>query len=84
MAGASLDGSRRLEGAALVLLLASRNVDDIQPQLTRVRSELDEPHGPLGRYRRDSTLTAAIAGAHQDMSALLSDIKKHPLRYISF
>lgn len=60
------------------------NVRDIQHQLSAVRSALDEPSGNVGRYRHDSTLVNAVGDAHRAMSVLLTDIKKHPLRYISF
>ena len=62
----------------------AKTVNDVQQQLLAVRSALDEPRGSVGRYRRDTVLTNALAGAHLQLSLLLDDLKKHPLRYISF
>ena len=61
-----------------------KNVNDVQRELSAVRASLDEPRGSVGRYRRDTVLTNALAGAHLQLSLLLDDLKKHPLRYISF
>ncbi len=61
-----------------------KNVNDVQRQLSSVRAALDEPRGSVGRYRRDTVLTNALAGAHLQLSLLVDDLKKHPLRYISF
>ncbi len=80
-------------------LLASRNtslgrlrrdstlvaeVADIRNELTLVRRELDEPRGTAGRVLRDSAITNALADAQHEMTLLFADLKKHPLRYISF
>ncbi|MEP6620159.1 MAG: MlaD family protein [bacterium] len=60
------------------------NVQDIQHQLSTVRSELDAPIGTVGMARHDSTLSSSIMNAHHQLTILLADMKKHPLRYISF
>lgn len=61
-----------------------REVADIRGELAEVRAALDEPRGTAGRVLRDSALTDALADAQREMAMLFADIKKRPLRYISF
>jgi hypothetical protein len=61
-----------------------RSVGAVRNELQRVAAEAASPDGTIGRIRTDSALTASI---HRDLAALdslLTDIKKHPLRYIAF
>jgi phospholipid/cholesterol/gamma-HCH transport system substrate-binding protein len=80
-------------------LLASRNssfgrfrrdstllndVADIRNELTLIRASLDQPRGTAGRTLHDSALTNSLGEVERQMTLLFADIKKHPLRYISF
>jgi phospholipid/cholesterol/gamma-HCH transport system substrate-binding protein len=59
-------------------------IADIRNELSIVRALLAEPRGTMGRMSRDSALTNAVGDAQREMSLLFADVKKHPLRYISF
>jgi phospholipid/cholesterol/gamma-HCH transport system substrate-binding protein len=61
-----------------------RDVADIQKELSAVRAALDEPRGTAGRVLADSALTRGVANAQREMTLLFADIKKNPMRYISF
>jgi len=60
------------------------NVSEIRDELTRLRAQLQSPDGTVGRFARDSAITLQLAEAQNQMTLLFSDIKKHPLRYLSF
>lgn len=60
------------------------NVGDIRAELGRLRAELGSPDGTVGRFSRDSAITLQLAEAQNQMALLFADIKKHPLRYLSF
>lgn len=60
------------------------SVGAVRNELRRVVAQASSPDGTIGRIRTDSALTASL---HVDLAALdslLTDIKKHPLRYIAF
>jgi phospholipid/cholesterol/gamma-HCH transport system substrate-binding protein len=59
-------------------------VGDIREELTQLRAQLDSPDGTVGRFARDSAITLQLAEAQRQMALLFADIKKHPLRYLSF
>lgn len=59
-------------------------VADIRNELSIIQALVDEPRGTAGRVLRDSAITNALAGARREMTLLFADIKKHPLRYLSF
>lgn len=60
------------------------NVSAIQGDLAQLRAEMDSPDGTVGRFSRDSAITLQLAEAQNQMALLFADIKKHPLRYLSF
>jgi len=60
------------------------NVGDIREELTRLRAQLNSPDGTIGRFAQDSAITLQVADAQHQMTLLFADIKKHPLRYLSF
>lgn len=60
------------------------NVSNIRQELATVRAQLDSPDGTVGRFARDSAISLQLAEAQNQMSLLLADLKKHPLRYLSF
>jgi len=60
-------------------------------QVARVRAEVDSIRAlvsargsGVARLRSDTTLKREIARARAELDSLMGDIKKHPLRYISF
>jgi phospholipid/cholesterol/gamma-HCH transport system substrate-binding protein len=61
-----------------------REVADIRSELDTVRTLIQEPRGTAGRVLRDSAVTSALGDAQREMSLLMTDLKKHPLRYNPF
>jgi phospholipid/cholesterol/gamma-HCH transport system substrate-binding protein len=61
-----------------------RNVGDIREDLAQLRAQLDSPDGTVGRFGRDSAITLQVTEAQHQMTLLFADLKKHPLRYLSF
>jgi len=59
-------------------------VADIRDELAAVRGSLSESRGTAGRFARDSAVFSALGEAHREMTLLLADLKKHPLRYNPF
>lgn len=59
-------------------------VSDIRDELARLRVQLQSPDGTVGRFARDSAITLQLAEAQNQMTLLFADMKKHPLRYLSF
>jgi phospholipid/cholesterol/gamma-HCH transport system substrate-binding protein len=59
-------------------------VADIRDELATVRASLAESRGTAGRVLHDSAAFTALGEAHREMSLLLADLKKHPLRYNPF
>ena len=59
-------------------------VADIRNELTLVRANIDQSRGTIGRAMNDSALANALGEVERQMTLLFADLKKHPLRYISF
>ena len=59
-------------------------IADVRNELTLIRVQLDESRGTAGRALHDSATRVAVADAERQMSLLTADIKKNPLRYVSF
>lgn len=60
-------------------------------EVSRVRAELADvqrlaasPTGTIGRFRTDSAITLGIQRDIATLDSLVANMKKHPLRYISF
>ena len=49
-----------------------------------MRADLDQSRGTLGRALNDGALASALGEAERQMTFLFADLKKHPLRYVSF
>lgn len=47
-----------------------------------LRARMNEPAGTFARVRADSALPSAARAARAQLDSLLSDAKKHPLRYV--
>jgi hypothetical protein len=61
-----------------------REVGRIRDELREVERLADSPRGTIGRARSDSAIARNV---HRDLVAfdsLFADLKKHPLRYITF
>jgi ABC-type transporter Mla subunit MlaD len=61
-----------------------RTVDALSRDLARVQAALVEPRGTAGRLQHDSALVRQVAQTRAEMDALASDLRRNPLRYISF
>ena len=59
-------------------------VNDIRGELTEVRAALAESRGTAGRVLHDSAAFSALGEVHREMTLLVEDLKKHPLRYSPF
>jgi phospholipid/cholesterol/gamma-HCH transport system substrate-binding protein len=59
-------------------------VNDIRDELAEVRAALDESRGTAGRVLHDSAAFSALGEVHREMTLLVADLKKHPLRYSPF
>jgi hypothetical protein len=60
------------------------DVADIRDELATVRTSLADSRGTAGRVMHDSAAFNALGEAHREMTLLLADLKKHPLRYNPF
>ena len=60
------------------------DVADIREELATVRASLTDSRGTAGRVLHDSAAFSALGDAHAEMTLLLADLKKHPLRYNPF
>lgn len=61
-----------------------RDVRDLLDEVSIVRSLLAEPRGTAGRALHDAAAYDQIAQLERELSALMADIKRRPLRYIVF
>jgi phospholipid/cholesterol/gamma-HCH transport system substrate-binding protein len=61
-----------------------RQVAELHDEMQRVRDRLSSPDGTLGRLRGDSALFTALNGAQHEMTLIMADIQRRPLRYIHF
>lgn len=59
-------------------------VADIRDELGKVRASLADARGTAGRVLHDSAAFDALGEVHREMSLLVADLKKHPLRYSPF
>lgn len=59
-------------------------VADLRNELDIVRARVADPNGTIGRARADSVLLREIDHTRVEMTRLVADIKRHPLRYIRF
>jgi hypothetical protein len=61
-----------------------KEVAEIRNELGVVRARMASPTSTLGRIGADSALFDAIAGAQREMTLIMADIRRRPLRYIHF
>jgi hypothetical protein len=61
-----------------------RELASLRVEVDSVKSRLDSPDGTLGRLRADSALFAALNGAQHELTLIMADIQRRPLRYVHF
>jgi MlaD protein len=61
-----------------------REIGEVRGELGTVRARLASPDGTLGRLQADSALFTTIADAEHEMTLIMADVRRHPLRYIHF
>lgn len=59
-------------------------IADVRDELSALSAAASSPDGTLGRMAADSLLQNELSVMKREMSALFLDIKKRPLRYLSF
>lgn len=62
----------------------ARSVAELRDEASILRALASSPEGTAGRLRADSTLATGLATVEAELAALVADMKRHPLRYISF
>jgi hypothetical protein len=61
-----------------------REVKALLDEVSIVRALLGEPRGTAGRALHDRAAYDRIAQLERELSALMTDLRKHPLRYVHF
>lgn len=61
-----------------------REVADIRNELDILRARMASPNGTVGRARADSALFDALTATQREMTLIMADIRRRPLRYIHF
>lgn len=61
-----------------------RTVSDVRDEASILRMRLQLAQGTAGRMMADSALARSMAQVEREMGALMADIKRRPLRYLSF
>jgi hypothetical protein len=59
-------------------------VANLRVEVDSVKDRLNSPDGTLGRLRVDSALFAAVNGAQHELTLIMADIHRRPLRYVHF
>lgn len=62
----------------------ARQVAEVRRELDALASAASRPDGTLGRMAADSALQREMSRMSLEMAALFADIRKRPLRYLSF
>jgi hypothetical protein len=61
-----------------------RTVEQISRDLAAAQAALVEPRGSAGRFVHDSALVRQVARTRGELDALAADLRRNPLRYLSF
>lgn len=61
-----------------------RTLADLRNEVERLRTRMEESPGTLARFAADSAIERALASAKAELTLLMEDVRKRPLRYISF
>jgi hypothetical protein len=59
-------------------------LDRTRAELNSVRNALAEARGTAGRYREDRALSLELTALGREFDVLIADVKKNPLRYLTF
>ena len=88
---AQVDSVRRLVGGAGTSLGRFRRDSTLLPAVAALRNDVADlaslaasPDGTTGRLRGDDALREQLARTRGELDALLVDLKRNPLRYVSF
>lgn len=80
LVGSSGSSVGRLRGDSALIA----EVTSIRTELAEVRASLTDSRGTAGRVLHDSAAFSALGEVHREMTLLLADLKKNPLRYSPF
>lgn len=61
-----------------------RDVAELRNEIDGVHAELTSPDGTIGRLHADSAVFNALGSAQHEMTLIMADIRRHPLRYVHF
>lgn len=61
-----------------------RDIGQLRLQLVELNRLASSPTGTIGRFHADSAIAVAIRHDLAALDSLMTDLKKHPLRYIAF
>jgi hypothetical protein len=61
-----------------------RTLADVRDEVGELRARMAANSGTMGRLAADSAIQRALASAQTELSLLMEDIRKRPLRYIAF
>ncbi|MFL5563097.1 MAG: MlaD family protein [Gemmatimonadaceae bacterium] len=81
---ALLGSSRNVVGQFRRDTSLMRTVTSLRNEVSLAKAMLDEPRGTAGRVLHDSATTRELAAAERELSALMADLRAHPMRYIAF
>jgi MlaD protein len=61
-----------------------RQIASVRGSLDSLRALISNPYGEVARLRSDTTLKGEITRVRIELDSLMRDMKKHPMKYISF
>lgn len=61
-----------------------RTVTALRNDISLAKALLDEPRGTAGRVLHDSAMTRQLTAAEKEVTALIADLRAHPMRYVAF
>jgi hypothetical protein len=79
MASPSGTFGRFRRDSSLIIAMAA-----LRDEAKTLSAKMSSPDGSLGRFAADSAVQREMAKVSLEMSALMADIKRRPLRYLSF
>lgn len=62
----------------------SRELEDIQSELSIVRTLIAQSQGTAGRIVNDGAISEALMEAEREVGAIMADIRRRPFRYLNF
>lgn len=61
-----------------------RQIAGVRDEVSILRALAATPSGTVGRARNDGAITAGLAALEAELTALVDDVKRRPLRYLAF